>query len=54
MLCYNNYNIEKVNIDKLIRVVYINRCIYGDLYCVICQPDIIRFDYFFLRLPDSN
>lgn len=27
---------EKVDIDELVRMVYINRCIYGDLCCVTC------------------
>ena len=34
----NNYNIEKVDINKLIKVVYTNRYTYGDLCCVTCQP----------------
>ena len=37
----NNCNIEKVDIDKLVRVMYINRCTYDDLCCVTCQPGYI-------------
>lgn len=34
----DNCNIEKVEVDELVRVVYTNRCTYGDLCCVTCQP----------------
>lgn len=32
-----NCNVEKVNVNKLIKVIYTNRCTYGNLCCVTCQ-----------------